>query len=196
MQEDSASFTHVKKHDFACVPKHVPTTVTRIEQSAHLERGWCSNCFLQQLNLRVCQHQYQKCQHQYQKVAVGEQGALGTVENYNTTFWKDAAANGFATYLVSIDEYENHSARSVKFVHDMDAVAASSESEGDGLDPPTRNSLSDRIGRGEPDPNDSAIGLDGESLIRMTRRRRRHQTLKYGLALSLDALRLTLSLCA
>eukprot|EP00971_Amphidinium_carterae_P079055 1564125-Amphidinium_carterae.1 len=80
---------------------------------------------------------------------------IGTVENYNTSFWKDVATNGFEKYLQSIDEYENHSARSVRFVHDMDPVGASSESEGEGLEPPTPNSLSDRVGREKPDPEDS-----------------------------------------
>eukprot|EP00971_Amphidinium_carterae_P092501 1831657-Amphidinium_carterae.1 len=37
----------------------------------------------------------------------------------------------------------------------MDPVGASSESEGEGLEPPTPNSLSDRVGWGELDPEDS-----------------------------------------
>eukprot|EP00971_Amphidinium_carterae_P263334 5224639-Amphidinium_carterae.1 len=80
---------------------------------------------------------------------------LGTVKEYNTSFWQDVATNGFDQYLVGIDEYENHSARSVRFVHDMDPLGASSESEGEGLEPPTPYLLSDRVGWGEPDPEDS-----------------------------------------
>eukprot|EP00971_Amphidinium_carterae_P082233 1626256-Amphidinium_carterae.1 len=45
---------------------------------------------------------------------------LGTVNAYNTTFWKNVAKDGFEGFLNGIDEYENHSARSVRFVHDMD----------------------------------------------------------------------------
>eukprot|EP00971_Amphidinium_carterae_P031783 626078-Amphidinium_carterae.2 len=47
---------------------------------------------------------------------------LGTVKDYNTSFWKEVARNGFDNYLTGIDEYENHSARSVRFVHDMESV--------------------------------------------------------------------------
>eukprot|EP00971_Amphidinium_carterae_P064692 1281882-Amphidinium_carterae.1 len=81
--------------------------------------------------------------------------ALCTVESYNTTFWKDVAANGFEKYLVSIDDYENHSSRSVRFVHDMDPDSAPSESEGEGIEPPTPTPIRGRVGRGEPDPEDS-----------------------------------------
>eukprot|EP00971_Amphidinium_carterae_P329050 6461310-Amphidinium_carterae.1 len=80
---------------------------------------------------------------------------LGTVKAYNTSFWKSVAQEGFDRFLTGIEEYENHSARSVRFVHDMDPMGASSESEGEGLEPPTPSTLSDRIGRGEPDPEDS-----------------------------------------
>eukprot|EP00971_Amphidinium_carterae_P291700 5790871-Amphidinium_carterae.1 len=69
---------------------------------------------------------------------------LRTVEDYNTSFCKDVAKNGFNNYLVGIEDYENHSARSVRFVHDMDPMGASSESEGEGLEPPTPYTLSDR----------------------------------------------------
>eukprot|EP00971_Amphidinium_carterae_P139671 2767157-Amphidinium_carterae.1 len=80
---------------------------------------------------------------------------LGTVKNYNTSFWKCVAQDGFDSFLNGIDEYENHSARSVRFVHDMDPMGASSESEGEGLEPPTPSPRSDRVGWGEPDPEDS-----------------------------------------
>eukprot|EP00971_Amphidinium_carterae_P088810 1757466-Amphidinium_carterae.1 len=104
---------------------------------------------------------------------------LGTVNDYNTSFWKDVAKNGFDNYLTGIDEYENHSARSVRFVHDMDPVGASSDTDGDGLEPPTPHSLSDRVG--------------WENLIPRIRRRM-PLTLNSGLVLSLVAVRL--NLCA
>eukprot|EP00971_Amphidinium_carterae_P070501 1394508-Amphidinium_carterae.1 len=79
---------------------------------------------------------------------------LGTVKAYNTSFWKSVAQEGFDRFLTGIEEYKNHSARSVRFVHDMDSMGASSKLEGEGFEPPTSYTLSDRIGWEKPDPED------------------------------------------
>eukprot|EP00971_Amphidinium_carterae_P019198 377956-Amphidinium_carterae.1 len=80
---------------------------------------------------------------------------LGTVTCYNTSFWKDVALNGFSKYLTGIEDYESHSARSVRFVHDMDPIGATSESDGEVLEPPTPHSIIDGLGWKKAEPEDS-----------------------------------------
>eukprot|EP00971_Amphidinium_carterae_P011053 217666-Amphidinium_carterae.1 len=86
---------------------------------------------------------------------------LGTVKDYNTSFWKEVAKNGFDSYLTGIDEYENHSARSVRFVHDMDPGRVLSHLH------LIRSAIGpDRVGWGEPDLEDSEEdALDPEHMV-------------------------------